>query len=156
MSKNITAFTDKSELGRAIEGVRIEPERIVATDSFKLIEIIEHTGAEDSFTVKLPKGLKSFERVERTEAGAYLHKGGASYSGQILHEEYPKLEGIIPTGEPNATIKLNPEFLGEICKAFTEGRAIPEMTIAYYGANKPLVFTREDGLLKAVLAPMIN
>jgi hypothetical protein len=156
MIKNITAFTAKSLTGRAIEGVRIEPERIIATDSYKLIEIIEHTGAGESFIVKLPKGLKSFDRAERTEVGAYLHKGGASYSGTIIQDEYPKWEKIIPEGKPTATVKLNPEMLGEICKAFTEGRAIPEMTIAYYGENKPLVFTRNDGLLRAVLAPMIN
>lgn len=155
MIKNITAFTSTSDMGRAIEGVRIEPNRIVATDSYKLIEIIEKTG-EDSFTVKLPKGLKTFERVERIGTGANLYHKGAKYEvSKVIEDEYPQWEKIIPEGEPQFTVKLSPEHLSEICKAFTEGRAIHEMTIAYYGENKPLVFTRKDGLLRAVLAPMI-
>jgi len=157
MIKNIEAFTAKTKLGRAIDGVLITPTHIVATDSFKLIERKVDTGAADSFTVVLPKGLKTFDKVEQTKTGADIyHKGGVYAAETSNASEYPKYKAVIPTGKPVATVKVHALYLEQIAAAFRE-LGDGNTTISFYGDRKPLVFkSTKDGEQFALLMPMLR
>lgn len=155
--KNIEAFTSKAKLGHAIDGVLITPAGIVATDSFKLIECKHDTGAADSFIVNLPKGLKTFERVERVGKGANVYHKGAKYEVDTVEpaDTYPQYKDVIPTGEPLATVKVNAFYLEQIAAAFKE-LGDCNATISFYGDHKPLVFkSTEEGEQLALLMPVV-
>jgi len=154
MIKNLSAFVSSMKLGREIENVLVCPDKIVATDSFKLIEVLGETGAADSFTVKLPKGLKTFDRVQKTDKGAdVLHKG-AIYSVEVGDAElYPKYEAIIPTDKPVYTVTLSPAHLAAICEAYKD---CPSFTLSMYGANKPVVFTEDKEKVRALLMAILK
>ena len=160
MIKNIEAFTSKQKLGRAIDGVLIMPDKIVATDSFKLIELKGDTGAADSFTVKLPKGLKTFERVERVGTGANIYHKGAKYEVAEVGaaDEYPKHEAIWPTGEPVASVILDAGHLAAICAAFESASTtgVAHIEIKIYEENKAVEFTSKTGVLRALLMPVLK
>ena len=155
--KNIEAFTSKAKLGRPIDGVLVMPDRIVATDSYKLIECKHDTGAADSFTVNLPKGIKTFDRIERVGKGANVYHKGAKYEVNTVEpaDTYPQYKAVIPTDRPIATVRVNALYLEQIAAAFREcgdGNA----TISFYGDSKPLVFkSTKDGEQLALLMPVV-
>lgn len=149
MIKNITDFIAKSRFGKSIEGLHVTPTHYVATDSFKLIKIPAETGATEPYTVQLPKGLKSFSQID--PSGEIIYKD-AKYQGTIIKDEYPKFETVVPTDKPVATITLDAEYLGQICKAFQDGKD-DHMTIEIHAEHRPIVVTNESGLF-ALLMPV--
>lgn len=152
MIKNLSAFVSKGKFDRPIEGILITSSMVVATDSFKLIEVKGETGIKDSFTVKLPEKLKSFDTITRAGVEATIHNKGAQYKAMAKPaDEYPKYERVIPTEEPIVSIKLSPEHLKEICIAFENGGG---MTLSIYGDTKPVVFTNDKEDKRALLMPI--
>lgn len=158
MIKNITDFTSKNAYGKCIEGVHVTPNAVVATDSFKLIEIKQETGAADSFTVKLPKGLKTFDKIERVGTGANIYHKGAKYEvSKIEEDEFPKYEQIFPTDKPVAVVRLNAEFLRQIATAFESiDPTFGAINVTLYGENKPVVFTEDQNRVRAILMPIMK
>ena len=155
--KNIEAFTSKAKLGRPIDGVLVTPAGIVATDSYKLIACKHDTGAADSFIVNLPKGLKTFDRIERVGKGANVYHKGAKYEVSEVGEAalYPKYEAVIPAGDPVAVVRVSALFLEQVAAAFKE-LGDGNVTISFYGDTKPLVFkSTKDGEQLALLMPVV-
>ncbi len=135
--KNLSDFVSKSNIRPSISGVLVTPEKIVATDSFKLIEIKRANAVKEAIIVKLPKGLKTFDRISDEK----LYHKNAEYPIEKIDDTFPAYESIIPTTEPKMTIIVNPKFLAEICAAFSK-----EVTIALelHGEDKPIVITARD------------
>lgn len=148
--KNLSDFVSKEKIERAIEGVLIMPDKIVATDSYKLIEITTETGVPAPVIVKMPKGLKTFESVT---AASVLTNKGATYQCEVLRaDKYPKYEAVIPAGEPVATVRVNAEYLEQIASACKGAGQFHAVEIAFHGELKPLVFTTNG--IRALLMPM--
>lgn len=124
----------------------ITPEKIVATDSFKLIEIKYETGVDSPIVVQLPKGLKTLDGAVALQSGKLFNKG-AEYQGNILEEKFPDYEKIIPTTAPILTRYVDARLLKDICEAFNGGMKME--------LHKSLIiFTNKDSSIKAVLSPM--
>jgi len=155
MIKNISSFTAKTKgLKPAIEGILITPDKIVATDSLKLIEISEKTGVNDTFIVQLPKGLKTFDRIERIGTGSNIYHKTAKYEvARNCEEAFPDYLKVIPEeGSESITITVNPEYLKDIAEAFSGENKI---ILKYYGDKKPIVFSNEKKTIKALLMQII-
>lgn len=146
MIKNLSSFVSKTGLGKSISGVLITPEKIVATDSFKLIEIKYETGVDSPIVVRLPKGLKTLDGAVAVQSGKLFNKG-AEYQGEIIKEDFPKYEKILPTTAPILTRYVDARLLKDICEAFNGG-----MKIELH--ESLLIFTNKDASIKAVLSPM--
>lgn len=170
--KNLSAFVSTSKMGREIEKVLVTPDKVVATDSFKLIEVSGPTGVPKPVLVGLPKGVKSFDHIETKEVGQEInsphHVGkimtkGATYEVGNVEEDgrYPKYTQVIPTEEPVFSIKLSPDHLKEICIALSEnqlrgrnGNQNAGMLLEFYDAEKPVKITGENVL--ALIMPIKN
>ena len=164
MIKNLSAFVAKSSMGRAIEGVLINPEYIEATDSFKMITKKIKTGIEKPIIIKLPKGVKTFTKVGHVDNVATIETAsGARYECEQVKDEWPKTEKIIPTSDPIAVLRLSPAHLKDICEAFL-GEEAASITINYYGPGIPVMIRGDtqnyngqkatDTALRVVLAPI--
>lgn len=151
--KNLSDFIHKDSNRDVLNSVLIAPDKIVATDSFKLVEIKTETGISEPLLVKLPKGIKTFESVHSENGIVTIRdKKGAGYQVDVLSTAYtfPEYEKLIPTTEPKLTVRLSPEYLAQVAKAF-EGDVYVE--IALHGNAKPLVFT-SDSNVRVLLMPI--
>lgn len=146
MIKNLSSFVSKTRIGESISGVLITPEKIVATDSFKLIEIKYETGVDSPIVVQLPKGLKTLDGAIAVQSGKLFNKG-AEYQGKIIEEKFPDYEKILPTTKPTLTRYVDSRLLKDICEAFNGG-----MKMELH--ESLLIFTNKDESMKAVLSPM--
>ena len=149
MIKNIKAFTAQTTFNKSIEGVGIYPDKVVATDSFKLIEVKMNTGAEKPYVLRPHKAVKTFDSVE----GAIMYQKGVPFQGEIMKDDFPKYEEIIPKGTPVISVNLSPELLKEVCTEFIQ-KGYYGFTMSIYGDMKPIVFTRKQGDKRAILSPM--
>lgn len=149
MIKNIKAFTKKDGLRPVLEGVYITPDRIVATDTYKLIELKTDTGLKETFVFRLPSGVKDFERVEKDGKKVTLYNKNNVYITQVTKEEFPQYEMIIPKDEL-VSIRLSPKHLKEICTSF-ENKEYLDFKI-YKGEYKPITIEADN--LKALLMPI--
>jgi len=147
MIKNITDFISKGPVERSINGVLVTPDKIVATDSFKLIEIKQASDIQKPTVFKMVKGFKTFETANDT---GLIAKYGTICSNSIMEDAFPEYEKVIPQGEPVFEIDLSPEHLEAIFKAF---KGYPRITVKMYAKNKPVVFTNNKDIM-ALLMPM--
>ncbi len=156
--KNLSDFVQKASYGRSICGVLVKHDRVVATDSFKLIEHRLETGLAENeeIIVALPKGVKTFDKVERVGKGADMtFKGAVHKINATIDEQYPSYEQVIPKEKPIASVQINPAYLQDIAEAFAgimKGKEFNGVTVEFHGETKPLVF-KIDGTL-ALLMPI--
>lgn len=153
MIHNISALVSKDEFGRTIEGVMLYPDRVVATNSFTLIERMMPTGVTDPISVLLPKGIKTFDEVTITGEDVTLTnmKTLAQYRSRKIDGSLPEYKQIIPSDDPVLTIKLNPKLLIELCKAFKDHADGVEFK--FWGDKKPVQLNAGDlmGLIMPIL-----
>jgi DNA polymerase III sliding clamp (beta) subunit (PCNA family) len=152
MIKNISDFVSKQTLGRSIEGILVTPDKIVATDSYKLIEIKQASEIKKPTVFNLAKGFKTFETANDT---GLIAKYGTVCSNGIQSDAFPDYAQVIPkdTDNPVFEIDLSPEHLEQIAKAFKGTSKYPRMTMKLYAKNKPVVFTNNKDIM-ALLMPM--
>jgi hypothetical protein len=151
--KNLSAFIGKMGGGGWVQGVHIMPDRIVATDSFKLVEIKTETGVTEAVTVVAPKALKTFDGVTVDGEKITLQNKGAEYLTRKHEGEFPAYEKVMPEGEPQITIRLQPQLLKEVAEAYGK-EAYVDMHI--YGELKPLKFENGNKDVTVLLMPMNN
>jgi hypothetical protein len=148
--KNLSAFTNPSTLRPAINGVLITPKKIVATDSYKLIEERCEVGVTAPVIVRLPKGVKTFASVS-PDGKSIVGKRGEVYTTETLKaDDFPEYEQVIPKEDALSYVKLSAAHLMEICEAFAHGEK--SFTIEVHGPHKPVVFI--SGNKRALLMPM--
>lgn len=156
MIKNIKAFISQTNLNKSIEGVLVTPTHIVATDSFKLIEIQAETNTNEQFIARPPKALKTFEKVYKENEQVIFEDKGTKYIGELIQDNYPDYNSIIPTGEPTNELFLTAEHLQEICIAMADKSKRGLLTgikMSIYEKGKVIVFTNKLGDKKALLMP---
>lgn len=158
MIKNITAFVSAKPFQAGIAGVRIMPDRVAATDSYKLIELKADTAVAGPFTVKLPKGVKTFDSVTIKDNAAQITNKGALYAAEVIAEEFPKYEQLIPkTEDAKISVTVNAEYLMQIAEAFKAHGKQGQVTLHLYDdKHKPILCTESDGKLTALLMPVMQ
>lgn len=159
MIKNLADFVSQSKIERHknLTGVRIFPDRVVATDTFKLIEVMHDTDTDEPFTVILPKGIKTFDIVSHS----HIVKGKDNHRIEVLKGDddiYPDYQKIMPKDEPDLTITISAHHLKTIAEAFiTKKGELGEMKIGlYHDRHKPIVFTDPKKTIKALLMQIIH
>lgn len=154
--KNLAAFLpqkDDVNADKPIGGVLVTPEKIVATDSYKLIERTGKTGVKKSVIVAMPPKIKTFDVITLDKSGksALLFKGEASYRQTTTPaDQYPKYEQVIPTAFPVFTICLSASHLKAICEAFEQDTG--NFIISFWGKHQPVLFKAGD--TRALLMPI--
>jgi len=159
MPKNISDFLPATTMGRAVEGVLVTPSKLVATDTFKLIEVKHENPIEKPVVLRLPKGMKTFDGITATGETVTLTKKGALYpaADTLDPDQYPRYEQAFPTEQPQFQITLSPVHLKAIATAYEKSKAV---RLSFYSARKPLHFT--DGTLgqeetkRALLMPIVE
>ena len=151
MIKNLSDFTSKNR--EPLTGIYIAPDRIAATDSFKLIEQKRETGAKEPYIALLPKGVKTFETAMLQGNNTTVLDD--QHIAKVIDGDFPKYESIWPTDKPIATIKLSAKHLEQVAKAFVGLDPFDGVTIEIRGDKyKPLVFIEEKSGTRAMLMPM--
>ena len=152
MIKNLSEFISREHLKKAVEGVLITPDKIVASDSFKLIEIESgDTGVKKPIVLKVARYINRFEKVVVMDGEHFVKDGDSFHKGKLVEEKFPDYEVLIPKSEPVFTIKLSPLHLKEICTAFEDKVYIK---MEFHSESKPVVFTENTGSLRALLMPI--
>lgn len=152
--KNITAFTSKSKIKPVLQSIHVMPDKIVATDSFKLIEVIGDTGAIETFNVIPPKGLKTFDKIERKDGQPVFTHKNAEYKGELVLEDFPEYEQVIPKTDPVLEITISPAHLKEVCAAFESKDDFSGMQFAFHGKTRPIVITNKKKDIRVLLMPI--
>lgn len=166
MVKNISDFCSPSMMRSEINAVLVTPDRIVATDSFKLIEIKKETGAGAPVLVKLPKGVKTFDTItyKKDDVGTFVNGAWTEIGTPLDADIYPKYEAIMPTGEPLKKVRLSVHHLKAIITA-CEGKGrdrIDLVDISVYAKEYgPVKFERvrkvdENETVTMLLMPVNN
>ena len=96
MIKNLKDFTSKSSIKPIFQGIYITPDTLVATDTYKLIEVTVKNEVKSPIVIELPKKIKSIHSVK--ENTVYLDVKGSTIPVKEIHDgEYPNYKAIIPT-----------------------------------------------------------
>lgn len=166
--KNLSAFTAKSDTKQELAGVLVTKDKLVATDSFRLIEVQSEAGKdlEKPIIVKMQKGVKTFDHVTQNTDGTVTltTKGASTPSAYVLDgDTFPKYEPLIPDiKNAIAHIKLNPQFLKEIAQAFEDLQGKNELNSVHMyvfeeeSRAKPVLFTNDKGTARALLMPILK
>lgn len=151
MIKNLTDFISKQLPARGMNGVLVKPDRIVATDSFKLIELKMESDIKKPILLNLPNGVNKFSKILKLEKDWYVENGNALYKATEMKDDFPKYEQIIPKDKPVFKIRLSPLHLKAICTAFEDKES---MDIEFHGEMKVVVCTDKDKTLMTLLMPI--
>ncbi len=161
MIKNIKEFVTPQNKGNAYTkitmGVLVTPSEIVATDTYKLIEVKIKNDVEKPIVIKLPKGIKSIHSVNKDIA--YENGRGDTFFVEKMEGEYPQYKTIFNRLEnkKKITIRVSASHLEAIAKAFTVTGEYPEhVDMDIYPDNEynAIKFTRDN--ITALLMPIIK
>lgn len=154
MIKNIHKFVAKDSPKQSITGVLVTPEKIVATDSFRLVEVTHpFPSVSEPTIVKLPKNCSKIDDISVSQGKVMVVSDGDISIGAIVDDTFPVYDAIFPTEKPMLEIKLNTAYLKEIAEFF-ERNEQPTFTVKLYGNLKPVLF--EAGNIRALLMPIQN
>lgn len=154
MIKNLSSYVSKSDIKPELACVLVKPDRMVATDSFRLVEVKGQTGIDKDTLIKLPKALKTLSAVTLKDEKLGTMEKGAWYELETIEGAFPRYETIMPTAEPIATIRVNAEYLKEIAQTFEDKKKLGFVDISFFGELKALRFTNKDESVTALLMPM--
>src|ERR1700688_4100570 len=102
-----------SQIRPELEGVYFWPDKMVATDSFRLIEVKKEIDIRSPRLLKA-KGFKGRGAVSVSEANV-INDDGKLIQGELVDADYPEYEQVFEgLGEqPRLTMHVNAKFLAE-------------------------------------------
>jgi DNA polymerase III sliding clamp (beta) subunit (PCNA family) len=139
-----------------VDHIHIKDGKIIATDTFSLIETKAPEGITKNGAIKA-EDIKGAHYLGHTEDGAPIvqtKKGEQlSIDTKETRDPFPEYEQLIPEdNEDTNTLKLNKKYLINLLSA------IPEDTIiltTQKDETKPVKITSEDNNTKALIMPLI-
>lgn len=156
MVKNLKEFTSKSTLNPCLQGVLVTSDRLVATDSFKLIEIQIVNQIKKSYVQELPKGIKTMHSVLNDKV--YIDAKGSTIPISEINDPYPEYKAILAQLKtPRATVRLSASHLKAIAEAFMVDKKDmlnDYIDVELFDELKPVKFTRAN--ITALLMPQIK
>ena len=159
MIKNIKEFTTpkqtKNPYLKSTMGVLVKKDRIVATDTFKLIEVKVNSGVSEDKVIELPKGIKSLHSLKDNNI-AYADSRGKTFFAEEIKLPYPQYEEVFNRLEnkEKISVRISASHLQSIAKAFTGDEDYVDMFIYPDSATNPIKFSRND--ITALLMPIIK
>ncbi len=157
-------ITSKSSIRPELSAIYFAPNKMVATDSYRLIEVKKDIVFKGNPRPIKAKGFKGTKTVS-IDDNDLIHDGDKLIQGERVDAEYPKYERVIPTGKPIFSIKVNAKYLAEIiAEADAQAGSDYNHTVRldFYGEHRPMLITpitkeekpRGDTKVRALLSPI--
>jgi len=142
----------KEQTRPILSTILIEKNRMVATDTYKLL-IIESKEKNDvgekGQLLNLPEFIKTFKAVDKDVEIETIENKTAGFGN------YPNIDQIIPTKDFNVEIEFDAKLLIEALEPFKSKQSNDRVTLKVT-KNKPLVLSAEQGTDKvtAIVMPL--
>jgi len=139
-------ITSKSSIRPELTGVYFAPDKMVATDSFRLIEVKKGIAIEGEPRVVRAKGFKGNKSVS-VAADNIVKDGDKLIQGEATGGTFPDYEKIFADAadKPRFTMLVNAKYLAELAAEVDaqSGDPFHKVEIAFYESMKPLLITAE-------------
>ena len=157
-------ITSKSSIRPELQSVYFHPDKMVATDSFRLIEIKKEIGIPEPRLLKV-KGFKGRGAVSVAD-GDIVNDGGKLIKGERVDATFPHYEQIFAglKDAPRFTMHINAKLLSELLAEVDAQACDPhhKVRVDFFEKAKLLVLTAEGAAkgyegkvsVRAILAPI--
>lgn len=149
----------------SVRGVWFYPDKTMATDSYRLIEVTAPEGLEGEANVIEPVCLPARE-VERIKANehalieienktATITTGANQTKLAILDASAILYDALFTNKEPAAKIVLNAKYLKELCAILEKANDANRITISVYSETEPIKLEAKGAQnIRALLMPI--
>jgi len=151
-------ITCKSSVRPELQSIYFCPDKMVATDSFRLIEVKKQIGIPEPRLIKA-KGFKGRGSV-MVNPDDVVNDDGNLIQGQRVDAAYPDYEQIFDglNDAPRFSMLVNAKLLAELL-AEADAQADDanhKVRLDFFETMKPLIITAQgrDASVRALLAPM--
>lgn len=133
----------KSKLGRSIEGILFAPDKMVATDSFRLLEV------KKKITVDKPV-VMAVKGFSGTGDNIIVNKetvvdGKKHLVAFPINDQFPIYESIIPKTKPVFEMTVDAKLFGELLLEQAKHQpGISHVKLSFYGTNKVIKSVGKD------------
>src|SRR5690242_8007543 len=137
-------ITSKSSIRPELASIYFTPDKMVATDSFRLIEVKKDIALEGEPRCIKAKGFKGRGSVIVGD-NDLINDGGKLIQGERVDAEFPDYEKALPTEKPAFTMYINAKYLAEIAAEVDAQaqNAVHKVRLDFYGEHRPLLLTSE-------------
>jgi hypothetical protein len=155
----VNKITSKSTMRPELTGIYFAPDKMVATDSFRLIEVKKDIAIEGAPRVIKAKGFRGNKAVS-IAADNIVKDGDKLIQGEATGGSFPDYEKIFADAadKPRFTMRVNAKYLAELAAEVDaqSGHGLHAINIVFYESMKPLLITAEgeDAKVRALLSPM--
>lgn len=151
-------ITSKSSIRPELQSIYFAPDKMVATDSYRLIEVKKEIGIAEPRLVKA-KGFKGRGTISVGDDDI-VNDGGKLIQGERVDATYPEYEKIFGglKDTPRFSMLVNAKLLAELlAEADAQAEAANhKVRLDFFETMKPLIITAqgESASVRALLAPM--
>lgn len=156
----------KSSIRPELQGVYFSRDKMVATDSFRLIEVKKPIGLAGELRVIKAKGFKGRGAVANAE-NDIIADGAKLIQGERVAAAYPEYERVFDglSDEPRFSMVVNAKYLAELVAEVDAQAGSPfhKIRLDFFDSLKPLLITatgeaadNEPVSVRALLSPMTN
>lgn len=152
-------ITSKSIIRLELTGVYFAADKMVATDSFRLIEVKKDIAIEGEPRVIKAKGFKGSKSVSIT-ADNIVKDGEKLIRGEATGGTFPDYEQVFEglSGEPRFSMVINAKYLAEVAAEVDaqSGEPFHKVRLDFFESMKALVMSAEgeNVSVRALVAPM--
>jgi hypothetical protein len=157
-------ITSKSSIRPELQGIYFSPGRMVATDSFRLVEVKKEISLEGEPRVVKAKGFRGRGEVS-VDADNLINDGGKLIGGEVVDAPYPEYEEVFEglSGGPRFSMVINAKYLAEVAAEVDaqSGNPFHKVRLDFFESMKALVISAEgrtnegrEVSVRALVAPM--
>jgi DNA polymerase III sliding clamp (beta) subunit (PCNA family) len=153
-------LTSKSPVRPELASVYFCPDKMVATDSFRLIEVKKEIDIPAPRVLKA-KGFRGRGSVSVSEANV-INDDGKLIQGELVEADYPDYETVFKGlgGQPRLTMHVNAKYLAELLTEIDAqaGDQWHKVRLDFFDTVKALLITsqgpNENVSVRGLLSPM--
>lgn len=151
-------ITSKSSIRPELQSIYFAPDKMVATDSYRLIEVKKEIGITEPRLIKA-KGFKGRGNIA-VNPDDLVNDGGKLIQGERVNAEYPDYEKVFDglKDAPRFSVLVNARLLAELL-AEADAQADDanhKVRLDFFETMKPLIITArgKSASVRALLAPL--
>lgn len=154
----VAKFASTSTVREELASVLIKDGKVVATDSFRLVELPIECDA-DAMPVLI--SAKAFGKLKgKAITGQTGHQGlivDVDGFGALLPSldagRFPDYEKLVPTADPEASVRINGRFLAEVLSLLAKTDPFETVQVDFHGQAKPVVISTKAG--RGLVMPVV-
>lgn len=139
-------ITSKGGVRPESQGIYFSPDKMVATDSFRLIEVKKEIAIEGEPRVVKAKGFRGRGDVS-VDANNLINDGGKLIGGEVVNADYPEYEKVFEglSGEPRFSMVINAKYLAEVAAEVDaqSGSPFHKVRLDFFESMKALVISAD-------------